>query len=121
MKLPIRIRFQLPDDKAQAENFRDIQRAFDAIPIVLLRKIEVEYGEPLVLGNLDNEPDAIELIRVIDLDAPETPVLTGGMCHYVWRPDRGGAQITSIDGMTGRKKYRFTFRLTYAAIGGFSI
>lgn len=125
MKLPIRVRMQLTDDPKLGENFRDIQRAFDAIPIVLLRKIETEYREPLVLGSMDNEPDGIEVMRIVDLAKPETPVRVGGLCHYVWRPDRGGAQIYAIDGMTlaanGGKKYRFTFRLTYAAVGGFSV
>lgn len=126
MKLPMRIRYQLPDNPALAENFRDIQRAFDAIPIVLLRNVETQYTEPLVLGNMDNEPNGIEALRVVDLAAPETPVRdAGGVCHYVWRPDRGGAQIFAINGMSmaanGGKKYRFLFRLTYAAVGGFSV
>lgn len=124
MKQYIRIRHQMTQSAELGEQFRDIQRAFDAIPIIILRKnIEVEYQEPLTLGKLDSEPDAIECIRVVDLAAQETPVLgAGGVCHYVWRPDRGGAQLTSINGMTlaanGGKKYRFTFRLTYAPIGG---
>lgn len=125
MKLPIRIRHQMTGSPELGEQFRDIQRALDAIPITLLRKIETQYAVPLVLGNLMNEPDAVELIRIIDLNAPESPVTCGSLCHYVWRPDRGGVQIMAIDGMTlaahGGKSYRFTFRLTYAAVGGFSV
>jgi hypothetical protein len=121
MRLPVRIRYQMQGAPELAEAFRDVQRAFDAIPMVILRKLETQYTVPLVLGNMQNEPDAIEMIRIIDLNAPETPVLCGGLCHYVWRPDRGGAQIMAIDGLTlaanGGKPYRFTLRLTYAAVG----
>lgn len=125
MRLPIRIRYQLTKNPELGESFRDVQRAFDAIPQVMLRKIETEYTVPLVLGNLDNEPDAIELIRIIDLNSQESPVGCGSLCHYVWRPDKGGAQIMAIDGLTlaanGGKKYRYTFRITYAPVGGFSV
>lgn len=124
MKLPIRIRYQLTKNPELGESFRDVQRAFDAIPQVMLRKVEVEFSSVLVLGNMDNEPDGIELLRIIDLSAPEKPVGCGSLCHYVWRPDKGGALIYAIDGMTlaanGGKKYRFTFRITYAPVGGFS-
>jgi hypothetical protein len=124
--MSIRIRQQLLKDPDLAEQFRDVQRALDSIPTVLIRKIEVDYQEPLVIGNLTNEPDAIECIRLIDLLSQETTVLgAGGVCHYVWRPDRGGAQIMSINGMSvaanGGKRYRFTFRITYAPVGGFSV
>lgn len=124
--MPIRIRQQLSDNPELGEQFRDVQRAFDSIPTTLIRKIEVEFQVPLVLGNLKNEPDGIELMRIIDLDAQERPVAeAGGLCHYVWRPDKGGAQLTAIEGMTlaanGGKRYRFTFRITYAPVGGFSV
>lgn len=123
--MAIRIRQQLGKDPELAENFRDVQRAFDSIPTMLIRKVDIEYQIPLVLGNLKNEPDGIELLRIIDLVSQETPVGCGGLCHYVWRPDRGGAQIMAIDGMTlgihGGHRYRFTFRITYAPVGGFSV
>lgn len=125
MRLPIRIRRQLADDPEVGEQWRDIQRALDSMPTVLLRKVDVRYAEPLVLGNMVNQPDAIEVIRVLDLNAPETVLRAGPACDYVWRPDRGGAQITGITGMTlaanGGKLYRFLFRLTYAPVGGFSV
>lgn len=127
MRSPIRIRYQLQGQPELAEAFRDVQRAFDSLPTVLLRKIDaMYYTEPLILSNLEQEPEAIELIRVFEVAAPETPVVgAGGVCHYVWLPQEGGARITSINGMSlaanGGKKYRFTFRLTYAAVGGFNV
>jgi hypothetical protein len=124
--MAIRIRQQLLKDPELAEQFRDVQRAFDSIPTMLIRKFELEYQEPLVIGNLTNEPDGIELIRIIDLGAPESPLVgVGGLCHWVWRPDRSGAQVMSIGGMSlpfhGGVRYRFTFRITYVPVGGFSV
>lgn len=123
MKQYIRVRQQVLQNVELGEQFRDIQRAFDAIPIFLQRTIEMMYTEPLVLGNLQQEPDAILCIRVIDLASQETTVLgAGGVCHYVWRADAGGAHINSINGMSlvsnGGKKYRLTFLLVYAPVGG---
>lgn len=125
MKLPIRIRRQFAEDPEVGEQWRDIQRAFDSMPTVLFRQVEMQYSEPLVLGNMVNSPDAIEAVRVTELAAVETPVHVGGVCDFVWRPDRGGAQITGINGMSvaahGGKLYRFLFRLSYVAVGGFSV
>lgn len=117
-----RIRHQLTQDVSMGEQFRDTQQSLDVIPLVVMRRIELPYSEPLTLGNLTRSPDGIEVLRVIDLGAQETPLHVGGLCHFVWRPGKGGAQIESIDGMTvaadGGKKYRFTFRITYAPVGG---
>lgn len=119
-----RIRHQLPRDVTQGEQFRDAQRAQDSVPHQLLRKVEMIYTEPLVLSGLERSPEIIEAGRIIDLSAQEVPLHCGGLCHFVWLPNRGGAQIGSIDGMSvaanGGKKYRFTFRLTFAPAGGLS-
>lgn len=117
-----RIRQQLLSDAALGENFRDAQRGLDYVPLVTQRKIEMLYAEPLVLGNLPVMPESIEVMRVLDLSNQERPLHSGGLCHFVWRPKQGGAFIESVDGMSvpvnGGKKYRFTFRFSFAPGGG---
>jgi len=82
------------------------------------------YSEPMVLGAVSSNPSAIEAIRVVDLSGnQEAPVIgAGGVAHFAWKPQLGGAVINSINGMTvaanGGKSYRFTFRVTYAAARG---
>lgn len=126
MRQPIRIRYQLQGNPELAETFRDVQRAFDSQPTVLLRRFDAQFTLPLVIGNLTDEPDEIRLGRIIDLTSQESPVTAcSGMCHFVWRPDRGGAQITAISGLTlgvnGGKLYRYTFELVYAPVGGLNV
>jgi hypothetical protein len=122
MRAQRRIRNQLSRDVTLGEQFRDAQQSLDAIPTIVHRKLEVQYTEPLVLGGFSQQPDGIEVLRVIDLNAQETPLSCGGLAHFVWKPDKGGAHITSIDGMSvaanGGKKYRFTFRLSFTPAGG---
>lgn len=125
MRTPRRIRTQFAGNTTTlGERFRDAQGALDAIPIMVLRKREMVYDEPLVLGGMERQPESIEAMRIIDLSDQEQPVHGGGLCHFVWRPNLGGAQITSVDGMSvaanGGKKYRFTFRLTFVPAGGFN-
>jgi hypothetical protein len=119
-----RIRNQLAKNVTLGEQFRDAQKGLDVIPITAMRKTEMAYSEPMVLGNLSRQPDAIEVIRVIDLQNQERSIPAGGLCHFVWLPDKGGANIGSVDGMSvasnGGRKYRFTIRLTYAPVGGFN-
>lgn len=117
-----RIRNQMPRDVQLGEQFRDAQSSLDVVPLTLLRRIEMVYSEPMVLGALTEQPESIEAIRVIDLTSQETVQLNGGLAWFIWRPDRGGAVIHSIDGMSvaanGGRKYRFTFRLTFVPPGG---
>lgn len=114
------LRKQLFTDVALGEQARDMQGALDTIPQVVLRKVEMTYTEPMVLGNLRAQPEGLEVLRIIDLGNQEKPVPCGGLVHYVWSPVQGGAKITSIDGMSvplnGNKPYRFTFRITYAQV-----
>ena len=118
-----RIRHQLAREASLGESLRDAQSSLDIVPLIVLRRVEMPYAEPMVLGGMDRSPEFIEA-RVVDLDAPEAPVNCGSLCHFVWKPAQGGAQITSIDGMSvaanSGKKYRFTFRLTFAPAGGFN-
>lgn len=95
---------------------RDIQSIFDSIPQQLVRTFDDFYREPLVIGTLQTEPTAIELIRITNLSAPESPVLCSGLCHWTWNPQQGGASVYSIAGLTPSTsvRYRFTFRIMYA-------
>lgn len=113
------MRQQLSKDPNVGEALRDTQGALDQIPIQLLRTITGLYAEPLALGSLPSKPLSVEAISVVDQADQETPVLTGSLCHCVWDPQKGGAQIKSIDGLSANgKTYRFTFRITFAQGGG---
>ena len=105
------------DEAALGEHARDTQKILAKIPVVEHRITEQLYSEPLTLGQLTEEPFSIELVRVLNLFSPTTPVLTGGMCHFTWLPQAGGAVIASIDGMSpgrdGATKFRFYFRVTF--------
>lgn len=109
------LRQQLSINTQIGEQARDMQNALDTIPLMVTRKVTGMYREPIVLGALRAPPVAIEAIRVVD--ATETPVKCGGLCHFVYKPEQGGALINSIDGMSlalnGGKQYTFSFRITY--------
>jgi len=111
------LRKQLFDAKDLGEHARDAQHAFDSQSRSVTKTIEAFYTEPMVLGVGSEEPENIELARIINLNAQETPVSCGSMVHYNWKPELGGAQITSIDGLTPSvtTKYRFKFRVWFPA------
>lgn len=116
------LRKQIFDKPDLAEHARDTQRALSSIPRFLSKTLEAFYTEPMAIGSpiADIEPDSIELVRITSLVTPEKPVLCGDMVHYVWKPQNGGALVTSIDGLTPSTsiKYRFRFRFEYAAKAG---
>jgi hypothetical protein len=122
MRSQPRIRHQLGRDVTLGEQMRDAQKGLDVIPVTVLRKLQMRYTEPLVLGGFERSPEAIEALRVVSMADQENALLCGGMCHFAWRPNKGGAQITSIDGMSiaanGGKDYRFTFRITFEPTAG---
>lgn len=119
-----RIRQQVSTDVGLGEQFRDAQQGQDVVPLTLLRRVTMNYTEPLAIGAMKQAPEGIEAMRVIDLSSQEAVLLAGSFCNFVWRPNKGGAVVTSIDGMSiaanGGRRYRFTFRLTYAPMGGFN-
>src|SRR4249919_783581 len=104
-------------DRGQKEQSGDIQQALDRMPLVVLRTLEEYYSEPLVVGQIIREPAGVECLRVISLAAPEQAVITSTGCSFVWKPQLGGLQVLSINGLTPSTtvKYRFTFRLTFEA------
>jgi hypothetical protein len=111
------LRRQSHDDKALGDLSRDTQGAFGRFLPQEIRVIEEFYKEPMTLGQFASEPTGIELLRVINLYAPEVPVKCGSLVHYTFKPLQGGAVITSIDGLSmpinGTQRMRFVFRITY--------
>lgn len=113
------LRQQLARDTSIGEQARDVQAGFDSIPRQLLRKVAMNYSEPMTLGGFTSSPEGIEVLRVVPDLSPSTALPVGGLCHFDWLPQQGGAVIRSIDGMSptinGGIRYRFTFRLTFAS------
>lgn len=122
MSTNTQLRKQIFDKQDLGDQARDSQRAFDTIPRFISRTLDAYYAEPMALGSpsANIEPLSIRLDRIISLVTPETPVLCGSMVHYVWKPQNGGAIVTSIDGLTPSTaiKYRFVFEFKYAAKAG---
>lgn len=118
------LRKQIFTKQDLGDHARDTQHAFDTIPQFLTKQLDAFYTEPMALGSpVPNvEPESIELTRITSLVKPETPVLCGSMVHYTWKPQNGGAVVTSIDGLSPSTsiKYRFNFRFTYTAKAGVS-
>jgi hypothetical protein len=116
------LRKQIFDKQDLGDTARDTQRAFDTIPRFVSKDLEAFYTEPLALGSPIAliEPKSIELVRIVSLVTPEVPVLCGRMVHFNWKPQNGGAIVTSIDGLTPSTtiKYRMRFSFEYAAKGG---
>lgn len=116
------LRKQLFSDRDEGESARDTQNSFDTVPRMITKRFDSYYKEPMALGSpLPNQqPESIELVRIINLNAQETPVLCGQMVHFKWQPQQGGAVVTSIDGLSPSSTvpYRFWFRFTYTAQAG---
>lgn len=100
---------------------QDVQQTMrSSIVPVEIRVFEGLYKEPLVIGQLDVEPSGIELIRVLNLFSPMTPVQCGPLCHFIYVASKASASITSIDGLSptihAQIQFRFTFRITYPTV-----
>jgi hypothetical protein len=111
------LRKQLWGKRDQTEQAGDIQGAFNAAPRIVTKTFIAAYTEPMVIGGITEQPENIILTRVVTTYRSEIPVLCGSMCHFAWKPELGGAQITSIDGLTPAPgvTYEFTFWLTFPA------
>jgi hypothetical protein len=113
---PKQLPYQVTRDPVSGANSRAVQNAISSIPRFATSTFESAYVEPLALA-VAEEPQGIELIRIVNMRTPYAPVLCGSLCHWTYRPGSGGALISSIDGLTSdpASKYRFTFRITYKA------
>jgi len=117
-QLRMRQRFFSKDQDQLGQVARDVQELLGTIPVVQLKIVESVYKEPLAIGAIDQEPFGLELVRIVNLYAPKTPVSAcTGIVHWVWIPEAGGASITQIGGLTpaanGQIQYRFYFRITF--------
>jgi hypothetical protein len=113
------LRKQIFPKQDLGDHARDTQRSFDTIPRVIEKTLDAYYTEPMALGSpiANIKPSSIKLTHIESLVTPETPVLCGGMVHFNWKPQNGGAIVTSIDGLTPSTstKYRFVFEFSYPA------
>lgn len=112
MTSPTRIKRRLYKDADLAEFARNVCDAFDGLPALEIKEFDAPYTEPLYLG-ADSEPKILFCGRIRALTALETPLLTGGLTHFVWEGSKSRLRVNSIDGMTPTPGtlYRFTFLL----------
>lgn len=123
MPLPnTQLRKVLFADRNEGESARDTQQSLDTVARRITKRFDTFYTEPLTIGSplVNQQPEAIVLVRILNLNAPEQPVLCGSMVHWVWKPQNGGAVVTSIDGLSPSTsiKYRFYFEFSYTAQAG---
>ncbi len=116
-KTAFKIRQTLIDDQTVGDLARDLQKIFDLINPVAYKTFTTFYTEPMTLGVFVEAPLSIELVRITPVVQTELPVKCGGLCHYVYKPQKGGAIITSIDGLSPlpRAEYNFVFKITFEA------
>jgi hypothetical protein len=117
-KQAFRLAQTLIQDPTVGKLAQDTQKIFNLINPVSYKEFQREYTEPMALGVFSEPPLCIELVRVTSVAQTEQPVRSGGMVHYVYKPQKGGAIITSIDGFTPttpRTFYNFVFRITFRA------
>lgn len=112
-----KLRRQVWPTRGEKEQAGDIQQGFDRAPLVNFKTLEAYYKEPFVIGQITREPACIEAVRIVSLVAPEQAVIHSLACSFVWKPQLGGCQVLSINGLTPSTtiKYRMTFRLTFGA------
>jgi len=115
------LRKQIFDKQDLGEHARDVQQSLDTVARFVPKELETFYTEPMALGSpiANIEPKSIKLTRIVSLVKPETPVLCGELVHFNWKPQNGGAIVTSIDGLTPSTsiKYRMRFEFEYPAKG----
>ena len=115
------LRKQIFDKQDLGEHARDVQQSLDTVARFVPKELETFYTEPMALGSpiANIEPKSIKLTRIVSLVKPETPVLCGELVHFNWKPQNGGAVVTSIDGLTPSTsiKYRMRFEFEYPAKG----
>lgn len=104
------------DGTALSESLRDADRVLRGMSTFAYANVEAAYVEPFFVS-FPSEPNGIELIRIRDRAALDTPVACGQACHFVWEGTR--ARITSIDGLTpsSSRMFRMCFRASYEGNG----
>jgi hypothetical protein len=109
--------YQVTSDAISGGNTRAIQNTFMSQAREVTLEVDAFYVEPFVLNVGNEQPLAIRLDRIVQSVAPETPVLCGDLVHFSYRPDLGGAQITSIDGLSPSTDilYHFVFCVKFKA------
>lgn len=117
MANPQQLPYQLNKEFINGANQRATQNALMSMPRFVSMTLDSVYSEPMPLNVGAEQPESIELTRIQNTLSLEIPVLCGSMVHWSFRPDLGGAQILSIDGLSPGSgiTYRFTFRITYKA------
>ena len=109
-----RLRKTLWSDRPLDQQAKDLRAIFRGIPQTEIREHEGFYQTGLTLRlEAGAQPIAIELVRCVDADAPDSPVANGSAVSF--RRVQQGAEITRIDGLTPdtTAKYKLTFRITY--------
>lgn len=103
-------------DPAIAKAMGQVQNALDSIPD---QKIIVtapqQYTEPMYVAVDDDRPPLImTLARVVDADAPTTPVAYGAVCWEYAGGTGGQVKIIDIASMaTGASRYLFTWKVEW--------
>jgi len=106
------IRKRLWEDKDLGELARDVDDAFSALVNLEVKEFDAIYTEPFYVGS-DYEPKILFCGRIRNVEQLETPLLTGGLCHFVGEASKQRLRVNSIDGLTTGTGivYRFTFLL----------
>lgn len=108
---------KLLEDQAMGVLARDVQKVFNLLNPYVYKRFREYYTEPMTLGIFSAPPLCIELVRITAVVQAEQPVKCGGLVHYVYKPQKGGAIITNIDGLSPvvRTQYDFVFKVTFEA------
>lgn len=119
-QLRMKYRYFGPQHAELSDVARNTQEVVGTIPVVELVPVVQLYAEPMYVA-LSEEPYALELARIVNVEAPEDHPVCSGMVHWVWEPQNGGARIDRIEGMTtaayDQTRFKFFYRVTYALPG----
>lgn len=96
-----------------------IGRHIDSQPVRKISEFDALYTEPMYLSLIQN-PIGIVCLRVRQVNAPESAVLSGGAVHWAWDGSNSRAKILSIDGMSPGSglTYTFTFETCFKPVIG---
>ena len=101
---------------ALRESMRDVQSALDSIPDQQIIVTEPQqYTEPMYLATGDERvPRIVSLARIVNADAPETPVAYGAVTWAFAGGTGGQVKIIDIASMsTGATRYMFTWKVEW--------